>query len=494
MRGPPDPIDACAATTAVPSGRATMPRKAAIVSSWPSTCCGSRAAARPSPRPGHQPIDLAQQLDSHRRPVLLGILVTVLAGSLIAAVTHSLPLLLVGRALQGTGYGIFPIAVGIVREEIPAERVTRAMADVSGMLSVGGGVALAATGLLTNHGGDYRRVFWLAAVLTVLALVLTWLTIPARRPSAQRRADRAGAAVLAATLVLLLTPLSQGNRWGWNSLGVSGCLIGAAAMFSVFVLLERATPEALVTTQMLSRRPLVIANVAGLVLGIAYFAGFLGVTSLVETPRAAAGYGFGASVLSTSLVYLLPGALSGLVTSPLGGELVVRLGPRATLVLAMLLAAVAFTALAFFYDHSWEVILATVGIFAAVVFGYATLPALLSEHVSRADTGVVNSVNSVARTVGSALATLSNMRARQVRSGVTPVGHFADQSLSCRIRRNCTGPAVADGVGHQLTDDDLRVERRFVQVPGGRRGHGSHPLTAVPACGETIRGRGWGYD
>jgi hypothetical protein len=43
-------------------------------------------------------------------------------------------------------------------------------------------------------------------------------------------------------------------------------------------------------------------------------------------------------------------------------------------------------------------------ILAAVVFGYAALPALLSEQVSRAETGIANSVSSVARTMGSALA------------------------------------------------------------------------------------------
>ncbi|MGW9032890.1 MFS transporter, partial [Streptomyces sp. NPDC055722] len=339
-----------------------------------------------------------------RRPVLLGILVAVLVGSLIAAATHSLPLLIVGRVLQGTSYGIFPITVGIVRDEIPAHRVTRAMANVSGMLSIGGGVALAATGLVTNHGGDYRRVFWLAAALTVVAIVLTWSTIPARRPEAEGRVDWAGAAVLAIALVLLLTPLSQGNRWGWSSPRVAGCLLGAAVTLLVFVLLERATSHALVTTRMLTRRPIVIANVAGMVLGIANFVGFLGVTALVETPRALAGYGFSATVLSTSIVYLLPGALSGLVTAPLGGELVARLGPRATLVLSMLLAAASFAALACFHNASWQVILATLGTFTAVVFGYAAVPALLSEHVDRAETGIANSVNSVARTVGSALA------------------------------------------------------------------------------------------
>jgi hypothetical protein len=42
-------------------------------------------------------------------------------------------------------------------------------------------------------------------------------------------------------------------------------------MLVVFVLIERATPHARVMIRMLTRRPIVIANVAGFVLGIANF-------------------------------------------------------------------------------------------------------------------------------------------------------------------------------------------------------------------------------
>jgi MFS family permease len=92
-----------------------------------------------------------------RRPALLGVLATVLVGSLLAATTHELALLLLGRALQGVSYSIFPLALGVLRDELPPRKLTGAMAVVSGMLSIGGGVALVATGLLTENSGDYRR-------------------------------------------------------------------------------------------------------------------------------------------------------------------------------------------------------------------------------------------------------------------------------------------------------------------------------------------------
>jgi MFS family permease len=339
-----------------------------------------------------------------RRPVLIGVLVTVLVGSLVAATTHQLALLLVGRALQGVSYSIFPLAIGLLRDELPPRKLTGAMAVVSGMLAVGGGVALVATGLLTENGGDYRRVFWLASVLSAIGLIGAWLVIPARRPAVEGRVDWVGGMILGVALVLLLIPLSQGNRWGWGSSSVIGMLIGSLITFTVFVLTERRLGRPLVSTRMLTHKPIVVANIAGLFLGASMFIGFLGTTSLVETPASIAGYGFGATVLMASLLYLLPGSLSGVVTAPLAGKLVARSGGKTTLVAAMLMTTAGFAFMAVFHRSSWQVIAGTFTVMTGVTFGYAALPALLVEHVPPAETGIANSVNSIARTIGSSLA------------------------------------------------------------------------------------------
>jgi MFS family permease len=156
---------------------------------------------------------------------------------------------------------------------------------------------------------------------------------------------------------------------------------------------------------MLTHRPIVVANAAGLFLGFAMFAVFLAVSALVQTPPSVAGYGFGSTVLAASLVYLLPGTASGIVTAPLGGRLVSRFGAKATLVVAALTAAAGFAMLALRHDATWEVIVGALAVNTGVTFGYAALPALLIENVPLAETGIANSVNSIARSVGMSLGT-----------------------------------------------------------------------------------------
>jgi MFS family permease len=339
-----------------------------------------------------------------RRPVMLGVLAVVLLGSVLAATTSSLPLLLVGRVAQAASFGLFPLSIGMLREELPPHRLTGAMALVSGMLSVGAGFGLVVTGLLMRNGGDYHQLLWLATVLTAIGLAGVWL-LPRRAGAATGSLDWAGAALLGLGLVLLILPIEEGNDWGWGSARVLGSLAAAVVVLVAFVLLELRVTHPLVSPRMLSHRPIVVANAAGLFLGFAMFAVFLAVSALVQTPREVAGYGFGASVLAASLVYLLPGTAGGVITAPLGGRLVARFGAKATLVIAAALAGTGFAMLAVLHSATWEVIVGALVVNTAVTFGYAALPALLIAHVTPAETGIANSVNSISRSVGMSLGT-----------------------------------------------------------------------------------------
>ncbi|WP_433362637.1 MFS transporter [Actinoplanes sp. CA-142083] len=358
-----------------------------------------------------------------RRPVMLGVLMVVLAGSILAATTSSLPLLLVARVAQATSFGLFPLSIGVLREELPPAKLTGAMAIVSGMLAVGAGLGLTVTGLLMQNGGDYHQLFWLATALSAVGIAGVFL-LPRREPVATGRLDGAGAAVLGLALVLLILPLEEGNDWGWGSARVIGSLAAAVVVFAIFVLFERRISHPLVTTRMLTHRPIVIANAAGLFLGFSMFAVFLAVSYLVQTPAGVAGYGFGSTVLAASVVYLLPGTAGGVVTAPLGGRLVGRFGAKATLVIAAALALAGFAMLAVLHDDTWEIIVGAAIVNTAVMFGYAALPALLIQHVSPAETGIANSVNSIARSVGMSIGTafVVTMLTRNLIPGV-PLPH-----------------------------------------------------------------------
>jgi MFS family permease len=333
--------------------------------------------------------------------VIASLTITVV-GSMLAATTSSLPLLIAGRVLQGASFGLFPLAIGILREEFPPQRLTGAMAITSSTLGFGGGVALVATGLLTSNNGDYHRIFWLSTAMSLIALLVAWAVLP-KRPALGGSVDWLGASVLGAGLVLLLLPLSQGHTWGWASGATVGCFVASALVLGLFVVLQKSTDVPLVAPSLLARRAIAVTNIAALGVGFAMFCAFLGISYFVQMPSHLAGYGFTASVLAASAAYLLPGTLVSVLIGPIAGSFVVKHGPRVVLGTAGIVGAIGFGYLAAEHSTTWQVISAGIVVNTAVAIAYASMPALIVTHVEPHETGIANSVNSIARSVGSSI-------------------------------------------------------------------------------------------
>src|SRR3954447_9478616 len=77
---------------------------------------------------------------------LVASLAAVAAGSLLAAVAPSLPVLLAGRVVQGLGGAVFAVSFGIIRDEFPAVRVASAVGILSAVIGAGGGLGIVLAG------------------------------------------------------------------------------------------------------------------------------------------------------------------------------------------------------------------------------------------------------------------------------------------------------------------------------------------------------------
>lgn len=339
-----------------------------------------------------------------KKRVLLGVLVVVLAGSVLAAVTASVPLLVAGRILQGASYALYPISIAILREELAEDRLVGAMSVLSGTLGFGGGVGLVVTGLLMSGDAGYHRVFWLTTVFTAAVIVVALVVVPNRRPVAGGAIDWLGAAGLATGLSAVLLAITQGNTWGWSHPGTLGFLLGGIVVLTGWWYSERRAADPLVSTTMLARRPILLTNLATILVGMGLYFAFLGLTQFVQMSRESAGYGFGAGVLQASVYFLLPGALTGFVVALVSGRYIDRYGARRVLVVAAVAGITGFVLLAVAHDRPWQVVLAGVLANAYISLGYGALPALVVSEVEASETGIATSMNAIARTIGSSVA------------------------------------------------------------------------------------------
>ena len=339
-----------------------------------------------------------------KKQVLLAVLVIVLAGSVLGATTSSLPLLILARVLQGASFSLYPIGISILREELPDDLLMRAMAVLSGVLGFGGGVGLVITGVLMRGDATYHRVFWFtcAFLLVVIAAVLAF--VPRRTPSSTGSVDWVGAIGLAAGLSPLLLAVTQGNVWGWtNPRTITAAILGAVALV-LWWRWEARCAEPLVSIDMLTRRPLLLTNLATVAVGMGLYFGFIGLTGFVQAPTES-GYGFGATVLQASTVYLFPGALAGFFTALISGRYIDRYGARRVLAAGTITGIPGFAMLAVAHSTTFQMIAGIILINIYISLAYGALPALVIAEVDPSETGVATSVNAIARTVGGSIAT-----------------------------------------------------------------------------------------
>lgn len=338
-----------------------------------------------------------------KKRLLLAVLMVVLAGSLLAAAASSLPLLIAARVLQGTSFSLYPIGVSILREELPADRLVRAMAVISGVLGFGGGVGLVVTGVLTRGEASYHRVFWFTAAFAALVILAVAVVVPNRPRSGTGTVDWLGACGLAAGLSAALLAITQGNAWGWAAPRTLAGAGGGLAVLVAWWWWERRCPHPLVPTTMLSRRPILLTNIATVSVGMGLYCAFLGLTGYVQAP-VSTGYGTGASVLYTSVAFLLPGALAGFLTALASARWIERYGARPVLVTGAAIGVIGFVVLAAQDRASWPAAVAGILVNAYISLAYGALPVLVVREVKPGETGIATSMNAIARTLGGSIA------------------------------------------------------------------------------------------
>jgi EmrB/QacA subfamily drug resistance transporter len=338
-------------------------------------------------------------------------------GGVVAAVAGSLPVLIAGRAVQGIGGAMFPLAIGIVRDEFPREKIATGIGTISAMFGIGGGAGLVIAGVLVDNGG-IQWIFWLSVIATALAAFGTWRYVPESPVRMQARVDYGGGLLLSLSLLALLLGVSEGNSWGWGSARVLGLFAVALALAVAFALFERRTTDPIVDMRLMSQRTVSTTNAVAFAVGFAMFGSFILIPELVQTPPAA-GYGFGSSVTAAGM-FLLPSSVVMLFAGPLSGRLGNRFGSKVPLALGSAAAAAAYLWLAAAHGAKIDIYLGSTLLGLGIGLAFAAMANLVVQAVPQEQTGVATGINSIMRSIGGAIG--AQVAAALVSANVVHVG------------------------------------------------------------------------
>src|ERR1700735_2206497 len=107
-----------------------------------------------------------------KEKLLVVVLATLAAGTLLAALANTLLVLVVARAIQGLAGAVFPLSFGIIRDEFPPERVPAGIGFISMLIGVGSGLGIIIGGPVIQDL-SIHWLFWAPLPAVVIALVAT---------------------------------------------------------------------------------------------------------------------------------------------------------------------------------------------------------------------------------------------------------------------------------------------------------------------------------
>jgi MFS family permease len=257
-----------------------------------------------------------------RRRVFVESLAVFGVGSLVAAAAWSLPVLLLGRAIQAFGAGgLLPVAAAVIAETVPIERRGRTL----GLIGAVFGIAFLLGPLL---GGLLLRSSWRWLFVVNVPVVLALMAISSRLlPQAvrgeTRRFDVPGAVLLAMVLAALVVGIGQLDTTALaaslQSPRVWPCFALLAVGVPVLWFVEKRAADPVLSPALLESPQLRLVGAIAIAVG--------GVEAgMVFLPDIAV-LSFGVDAATASLT-MLPLVLTLGLGAPLAGWLLDRIGPR----------------------------------------------------------------------------------------------------------------------------------------------------------------------
>lgn len=336
-----------------------------------------------------------------RKRVTVALLLILVFGSAVCALAPNVWIVIVGRAFQGLAIGVIPLAMSILKDILPPERLGGAIALTSGTLGIGSAVGLP-VGALVNEYTGWRGIFWVCFLLAVVSAVWVQASVPARPAHPQGGFDLPGALGLGLSVTALLIGLAQSLSWGWLSAATLGTFAVGAALLSATIvhLLRRVHPIIDVRTSLAPR--ILLTNSNALLMNFSMMCAIIVFPQLMALP-ADSPAGLGVDRVLAGLIMMTSGVTTALAT-PLIAALNARFGPKRLMVTGTVLVGCCL-GLSLLVPWSTGLFLGlNIGLGFGFGLSFAAMPQIIMESVDRKDTAAANGLNAQLRFFGTAAA------------------------------------------------------------------------------------------
>ncbi|WP_329065750.1 MFS transporter [Amycolatopsis sp. NBC_01480] len=336
-------------------------------------------------------------LYGHRR-LLRWCLALVAAGSLLMAAVPSSATLMAGVAMQGAVVGFLPLLIAILRSRAPRHNRFGIGLLVGGLLVAIGLGGLVAGVLSESHA---EAGLWVAVPVACLAMV-AGLVVPDSDTERGGRFNAGAAVLLTGALIGIVLAVAQGPEWGWGSPAALGTAAGGGVLLALWMIVEARSAHPLVDVRMFANRRLAVVCATTFCVSFGTI-GFLGANAtFLGTSTVDTGYGAGLGPQTIAMISLAM-VLTGFAGSTLTRRLAGRLGDRAVLITAGVLAVAGFALLCVLHDSLGEYLIGALTVGFADGLTEAITRTLSVEAVATEDTALAAGLNELSLSIGAAI-------------------------------------------------------------------------------------------
>jgi len=333
-----------------------------------------------------------------KKRMFLIALVFYTAGVGLAGFSPSIYFLIAARAIQGIGFAIVPLALAIIAETFPKERIATAQGIVSATFAIGAALGLIIGAYIVQDLG-WQWAFHSAFILSVVLFVVIARFLPTGARGTGARVDYETIVFLMAGISLVLLYLTEGPYEGWYSPYQLLSLAAGLAMTIGFFVAEARRRNPLIQLSLLRIRNVFVANGVGILSGIGLFMLFFAVVYYTELPPP---FGLGLDVLSAGLT-MAPATVVMLGAGPGLGRLTARAGPKPTMILGGVIAIIGFVLFLFNRATTTDTVIDTAVSLAGAVGVIIPIVNMISISLPSENVATGLGLNTMLRNIGGAV-------------------------------------------------------------------------------------------
>lgn len=324
-----------------------------------------------------------------------------MVGAIVSVTAPLLPILLIGRGMQGLGMALIPIGIAIMRERFSPRDLAPSLALMSATIGIGGALGLPLVGWLFVSFG-WKSAFLVVASMGAILITAAIFVLPESPTRSGGRFDIVGGLLLAIAIAALLIVVSKGGEFGWLSTPTLVLLGTSIAVGAIWFWTQKRVQNPLVDLRAIGSRPVMLTNLYSLMLGFGMMSNTILVSYQLQMPLDS-GYGHGLNAFAATLA-MLPGGLVSAAIAPIGGTLINRVGSKVMLVVGASVIACGFISLSVWHSSVFAVIIGSCTLSVGTALSAAAQPAIIMKNTPITEVAAANGINSLLRSLGLTMA------------------------------------------------------------------------------------------